>query len=115
MSLTITDSKTYPNSPQSLFVASLTAVTNLEGKVQNEDADSGDISVNFHKSIHGKVLGDRSHFDLEIRPNGDGSELSITGYPLDAVGQPLKFGARKGVTRTILSWIYAHIDHNLQK
>ncbi len=115
MSLTVTDTKSYDVSADSLFSAALTAVTNLEGKVQEEDQATGQISVKFHKTIHGKVLGDRTHFDLTVQPEGDGSQLAVSGYPLNAVGQPLQFGARKGVSRTVLNWIFAHVDHNLQK
>lgn len=115
MSLTHSNTKAYTVAAEPLYAAALTAVTNLEGKLEKQDADAGIIAVKFHKTIHGKVLGDRTRFELAIRPNADGSELDIVGYPLDAVGQPLKFGARKGVTQTVLNWIHAHIDHNLKK
>ena len=115
MPYTITDQKTYAVSAESLYSAALTAVTNLEGKLQSQNADSGEIVVKFHKTIHGKVLGDRTWFSLTIRPNADESTLDITAYPLNAVGQKLMFGARKGVPRTVLNWIHAHIDHNLKK
>lgn len=114
MSLTINDTKAYTISAESLYAAAMTAVTNLEGKLESQDADAGTIVVKFHKTILGKVLGDRTHFELTIRPNDEGSELDVMGYPLDAVGRKLQFGGRKGVAQTVLSWIHAHIDHNLK-
>ncbi len=115
MSTTITDHKTYTVSADALFAAAITAVTNLEGNIQSQDKDSGEIVVKFHKTVLGKVLGDRTWFELTIKPTNEGSSLDVTAYPLNAVGQKLMFGARKGVTRTVLNWIYAHIDNNLAK
>ena len=107
----ITNTKNYTNSPEELEQATLRALNTLEGKIVAQDA--GNLTVKFHKTILGKVLGDRTHFELAIRPNGDGSELEVLGYPLNAIGQELQFGARKGVTQTVLTWLHAHIDHQL--
>ncbi len=115
MSLTINNTKAYSVSAETLYDATLTAVNNLEGKIESQDEAAGTISVKFHKTVLGKVLGDRTEFNLTVRPTDSGSELEATGWPLDAVGRPLKFGARKGVAQTVLTWIHAHIDHNLKK
>ncbi len=109
----ITDTKTYEQSAENLQKAALAAVAALEGKIAKQNGDT--TIVKFHKTILGKVLGDRSHFELTIQPNGTGSQLDVLAYPLNAVGQELKFGVRKGVTQTILSWLHAHIDHQLSK
>ncbi len=39
--------------------------------------------------------------------------MSIEAYPLDPVGRKLMFGARKGVTRTVVTWFYAHLENRL--
>ena len=109
----INDSKSYDQSAEKLHKATLAAVDALGGKVHKQSDD--EIVVKFHKTILGKVLGDRTHFDLNIKPTADGSQLDVTAYPLDAIGRPLKFGARKGVTKTVLTWLHAHIDNQLSK
>ena len=64
----------------------------------------------------GKVLGDRTHMNVTItHPNDDGSAVAVEIYPLNAVGQKLMFGARKGVSRTVADWFYAHLEHRLPK
>ncbi len=39
--------------------------------------------------------------------------MILDAYPLDALNRKLMFGARKGVTQTIVSWFFAHLEHNL--
>ena len=112
----ITDTKTYQQSAENLQAAMLAAVKTLEGKIAKQKAGgTGKTVVKFHKTVLGKVLGDRSHFELTVQPTSDGSQLDVLAYPLDAIGRELKFGARKGVTKTLLSWLHAHIDHQLAK
>lgn len=107
----VTDTKMYTQSAESLQQATMAAVDALGGKIASQ-VDATTI-VKFHKTILGKVLGDRTHFELTIQPNDDGSQLDLLAYPLDAIGRELKFGARKGVTRTVISWLHAHIDYQL--
>ena len=115
MDYTITDNKQYAVSAETLRQATLAAVAALEGKVEKDDASTGEIVVKFNKTILGKVLGDRTHFELTVLESADGAQLDVTAFPLDAVGRKLHFGARKGVTKTVLSWLHAHTDHQLKK
>jgi hypothetical protein len=48
-------------------------------------------------------------------PDNGSSAVAVEIYPLNAVGQKLMFGARKGVPRTVANWIYAHLEHRLPK
>lgn len=41
-------------------------------------------------------------------------DARVEAFPVDAVGRKLQFGARKGVTRTVLNWFWAHVEHNLK-
>jgi hypothetical protein len=37
----------------------------------------------------------------------------VDAFPLDAVERKLMFGARKGVTLTVVTWFIAHLEHTL--
>jgi len=37
----------------------------------------------------------------------------VDAFPLDAVERKLMFGARPGVTLTVVTWFIAHLEHNL--
>ena len=114
MSYTIEENKTFTVSANDTYDAVLKAINGLEGKLLKQDPQNHAVTVQFHKTILGKVLGDRTHMTVNIQPNGDGSQMAVTIYPLDAVGRKLMFGARKGVSRTVLTWFYAHVDHHLK-
>lgn len=47
--------------------------------------------------------------------NGDAIALVVKAYSVDAVGRKLISGARKGVTRTVLTWFFACLKHHLEK
>ena len=116
MPYTIEEKKTYPNPVDAVYAAALGAVEGLEGKVVNQDSEAGTTEVKFNKTIHGKVLGDRTEAKITLRANEespDATDVSATIYPIDPVGRKLMFGARKGVPRTELNWFFAHIEHRL--
>ena len=112
-SFTINDSKEYTQSETAVFQAALGAINGLEGKLTTQDPASGKIEAKFDKKILGKVLGDRTHFAAMISSEGGKTAVSVEVYPLDAVGRPLMFGARKGVSRTVANWFFAHLEHRL--
>jgi hypothetical protein len=89
------------------------AAAGLEGKILEQDEQS--VRIQFHKTIHGQVLGDRTVFETTLHDADGGTRLAVEAYPVDAIGKKLQFGARKGVTRTVMGWFWAHIDHQLSK
>jgi len=114
MSFTTKESKSFPQSTEQVFQAAEKSVTGLEGKILEEDAGAGTLKGQFDKKIHGKLLGDRSQILVTVKAIGDdGSTLDVEVYPINPVGQPLMFGARKGVSQTIVSWFWSHMDHHL--
>ncbi|MGB1249373.1 MAG: hypothetical protein ACPG8W_01985 [Candidatus Promineifilaceae bacterium] len=113
MSYTIKEQKQVTATVEQTRNAALKAVAGLEGKLLKQDSTT--IVVQFHKTILGKVLGDRTHLTVALSPSTDGCSVQTTIYPLNAVGQKLLFGARKGVSRTVLTWFFAHLDHHLKK
>ena len=115
-SFTIHDEKQYPASSEAIYQAALGAIEGLEGKILNQDPTTGTLEVRFDKKILGKVLGDRTQMKVTIsNPDNGHSAVAIEIYPLNAVGQKLMFGARKGVSRTVANWFYAHLEHRLPK
>lgn len=116
MPYTVKDTKTYEQPTAKVFQAAQKAIAGLEGKVLAEDATAGAIHGQFDKKIHGKVLGDRSQIKVTISGTSNSSStIAIEAYPINPVGQKLQFGARKGVVPTVVSWFWAHLEHNLNK
>ncbi|GJM40938.1 MAG: hypothetical protein DHS20C20_12200 [Ardenticatenaceae bacterium] len=113
MSFTVKDEKQYSQNKDTVYSAALGAIEGLQGKIQNQDAAAGTIGIDFDKKILGKVLGDRTHMNVTVSQAGDGTAVAVEIYPLNAVGQKLMFGARKGVSRTVGNWFYAHLEHRL--
>lgn len=114
--LEIQETKTYAQPATAVFEAAVGAVAGLEGQVVREDGAAGALEAKFDKKIHGKVLGDRTQIQVAISATGpEASQVTVDAYPIDAVGRKLLFGARKGVTRTVLDWYWAHLEHRLPK
>ncbi|MFW6070289.1 MAG: hypothetical protein ACOC9X_04500 [bacterium] len=111
MPYTITEQKQYPQSPDEVLQAALGAVEGLQGKVLN--SSDSQVEAKFDKKIHGKVLGDRTHLKVTVSNSGSGVTVDLEAYPIDPVGRKLQFGARKGVTRTVVDWYWAHLEHRL--
>lgn len=114
MSYTINEEKTFSHTPDAVLDAVKATAVGLEGKILLEDIDGKQVNIQFHKTIHGKVLGDRTVFHTHVLDDGGKVKLVVEAFPVDAVGRKLMFGARKGVTRKVLDWFWAHVEHNLK-
>ncbi|MEM8861717.1 MAG: hypothetical protein AAGD96_25610, partial [Chloroflexota bacterium] len=112
MPFTVNKSQQFSHPPSVVYEAAKGAIEGLEGKLQDESSASDmKLVAKFHKTILGKVLGDRAWMQVAISAEDDGSSrLDLTAYPLDAVGRKLMFGARKGALSTLLSWFDAHLN-----
>lgn len=116
MAYDLHEEKSFGKDPKLVYEAALKAVAGLEGKVVKETPDDAKLEVVFNKTILGKVLGERTQMQIAVTPAAEnGSLITVDAYPLDAVGRKLMFGARKGVTQTIISWFFAHLEHHLGK
>jgi len=105
--------KSYSTDANSIFQAGLKAVEKLEGKIVSAAPETLRIEAKFPKVILGKTLGERTYLTCEIRKQGEACLVVVDAYPLDAVERKLMFGARKGVTLTVVTWFTAHLEHNL--
>ena len=115
MSLDKHEEKEYPQDVQSVFEAALKAVDTLEGKIATQTPENFQFEAKFPKTILKKTLGERTHLTCVVSPKGDGSQVVVDTYPLDALERKLMFGARKGVTQTVVPWFVAHLEHHLGK
>ena len=107
------EEKNYAMDGQTVYQAALKANEKLQGEVFSSKPDALRFETRFPKTILGKVLGDRTYLSCEIRPAGENSLVVVDAYPLDALERKLMFGARKGVVQTVVSWFFAHLEHNL--
>ena len=116
MSYTIEESKIYEQEQKAVYNAAIKAITGLEGKFINHDEATGTLEAKFHKTVLKKTLGDRTQLKVVVTANSPTeTTVAATIYPLDAIGRQLMFGARKGVSRTVLNWFNAHLEHHLQQ
>lgn len=114
MDYTIRETKTYPGSVDKSMLAVELAVKGLQGKILARAPQTGQVTAWFSKTIHGQVLGDRTQIEVTVAAGEPGNvQIGIEAYPVDPVGRKLLFGARKGVTRTVLTWFVAHLDHQM--
>ncbi len=113
MSLDLHEEKQYSKSVPEIYQAALAAVEKLDGKMVSSAPERGHFEVKFPKTVLGKTLGERTYLTFEVRSEGENSQVVLDAYPLDAVERKLLFGARKGVTRTMVNWFIEHLDQQL--
>lgn len=113
MSLEQHQEKSYPQDAPSLYQAALKATEKLEGKIISSAPEKFRFEARFPKTILGKTLGERTQLAFEVRAQGETNQVVVEAFPLDALERKLLFGARKGVTLTVVTWFMAHLEHNL--
>ena len=106
--------KTYPHDERTVYQAALKSIQILEGRIISSEPEKFRLEARFPKVILGKTLGERTQFSCQVRAQAQGSAVVIDAYPLDAVERKLLFGARKGVTLTVVTWFIAHLENNLR-
>ena len=111
----IHEEKSYSADRGKVFEAVQKSVDALKGKGKILSSKPEDflIEVQLDKTVLGKVLGDRVYLKSVVQEDGEHSKVIVDAYPLDAVGRKLMFGARKGVTQTVIDWFFEHLDKNL--
>lgn len=105
--------KTYAKDLPSIYQAALKATEKLGGKIISSAPEQYRVTARFPKVILGKTLGERTELSCEVRQDGEGGKAVVDAFPLDAVERKLLFGARPGVTLTVVTWFLAHLEHNL--
>ncbi len=105
--------KNYSRDAQTIYQAALKATEKLEGKIISSSPEQYRFTARFPKVILGKTLGERTELACEVRVEGEGGVAVVDAFPLDAVERKLMFGARPGVTLTVVTWFIAHLENNL--
>jgi len=105
--------KNYDKDAGSIYQAALKATEKLDGKIISSSPEQQRFTARFPKTILGQVLGERTELACEVRANGGGGMVVVDAFPLDALERKLMFGARKGVTVTVVTWFIAHLENNL--
>ena len=105
--------KIYPQDERTVYQAALKSIQKLEGRLSVSDPEKFRLEARFPKLILGKTLGERSQLSCQVRAQAQSSVVVVDAYPLDAVERKLMFGARKGVTLTVVTWFVAHLENNL--
>ena len=106
--------KNYSQDARSVYDAALKTAGELKGQVLSTSPNDLRFEVKFDKTILGKVLGDRTQMICIVQAADNGSKVVVDAYPLDAVGRKLMFGARKGVTQTVVDLFITHLEDNLK-
>ena len=105
--------KNYSKDVPSIFEAALGATHKLGGKVITSSPEQYRFTARFPKVILGKTLGERTELSCEVRSDGEGGIAVVDAFPLDAVERKLMFGARPGVTLTVVTWFVAYLENGL--
>ena len=105
--------KNYPKDAQSIYDAAIKAATKMEAKFISTSPEQHKFTARFPKVIFGKTLGERTELSCAVRVDGEAGTVIVDAFPLDAVERKLMFGARPGVTSTVVTWFIAHLENNL--
>jgi hypothetical protein len=105
--------KKYSKDVQSIYQAGLSAMQKLDGKIISSDPEGHKFTARFPKVVLGKTLGERTELSLAVQADGEGGVAMVDAFPLDVLERKLMFGARPGVTLTVVTWFIAHLEHNL--
>ncbi len=105
--------KNYSKDAQSIYQAALKATEKLDGKIISSTPEQYRFTARFPKVVLGKTLGDRIELSCAVRSEGDGGIAVVDAFPLDALERKLMFGARPGVTLTVVTWFIAYLENAL--
>lgn len=105
--------KNYAKDAQSIYNAALKAAEKMDGKFIASSPEKLSFTARFPKVIFGKTLGERTELSCVVRADGEEGMAVVDAFPLDAVERKLMFGARPGVTATVVTWFIAHLENNL--
>jgi len=105
--------KQYAKDARAIYQGALAASDKLGGSMVSSSLDQLRLEVKFPKTMLGNTLGERTYLSCEVRPQGETGLVVVDAYPLDAVERKLMFGARKGVTLTVVTWFMEQLDQQL--
>lgn len=99
-----------------VYESAVYCVTYMGGKVLKKEPENEILHAQMDKKLFGDYLGDRSKLEVQFsKVAPDKTKVYIFAYPLNAVGQKLMFGARKGVVERMMEAFFKEIEKHLQK
>jgi hypothetical protein len=105
--------KNYSKDVESIYQAALSATQKLDGKIISSSPEKHSFTARFPKVVLGKTLGERTELSCAVRADGDGGVAVLDAFPLDVLERKLMFGARPGVTLTLVNWFIAYLENAL--
>ena len=105
--------KNFAKDVESIYQAAVQATQKLDGKMISSNPETHRFTARFPKVVLGKTLGERTELSCEVRTDGEGGIAVVDAFPLDAVERKLMFGARPGVTQTVVTWFLAYVENGL--
>jgi hypothetical protein len=109
----INTSKQFKYPFKEVFEAACLSAEAMSAEILKNDAANKRLQIQVDKKLYGRVLGDRSMLEVVFSTKAGGTKVNVLGYPLNAVGQKLMFGARKGVVETVLEAFFIEIEKQL--
>jgi hypothetical protein len=113
MPFEINTSKQFKYPFEKVYEAACLSAEAMGAKILKNDAANKRLQIKVDKKLYGKILGDRSMLEVVFSAEAGGTKVDVMGYPLNAVGQKLMFGARKGVVETVLAAFFIEIEKRL--
>jgi hypothetical protein len=112
----IKKSKNYNHPFEKVYRSAYLCTKKLGGKILKHDPDNKELHVQMDKKLKGDVLGDRSKLEISfVEISCEETSMSIYGFPLNAVGQKLMFGARPGVVEKVLTVFFEEVEKKLME
>jgi hypothetical protein len=109
-------SMVYSHPFEEVYKTAFMTAKELGGKILKNEPDKKMLHVQMDKRIKGETLGDRTKFEMSFSVDqAEQTTLVIFAYPLNAVGQKLMFGARKGVVDWALDIFFEELAKQLEK
>lgn len=107
--------KTVKFSREDVYKSISFCVTYMGGQILKDDPQQKILHAQMDKKLFGDYLGDRSKLEIELtKVSKEETKIDIYAYPLNAVGQKLMFGARKGVVERMMAAFYEEVEKHLQ-
>ncbi len=97
-----------------VYRAAFVCAKELGGKILKNEPEKKLLHAQMYKRMKGETLGDRSQFEMTFVEEESGqTTIQIFAYPLNAVGQKLMFGARKGAVERALTIFIEEVKNRL--
>lgn len=112
MAYDINQAKTYQQPAQAMSQLAAAVATRLGGKADKKNNPmAGHIQVTFNKQVKNQMLPNRVQLVVKLESvSPESSQLSLSAYPVDPLGNKLMFGVRGNATRTVVDTFWAELD-----